>query len=417
MATKLKNLKVTKVDFVDEGANPDAHIKLYKSKDGVEPPTEGKNSEKGPGFWAKLVSFIGKAANMEQDEIDSAMDEIQKSDAVSFNEKFSEAKNRKIADEIWDICYALESSLCSILNDEELDSTSAQTAMQESLKEFNSVMSESISQWSSGKAASIVMKNDEVTETDIDFMKSAVERLQTEIEKACGTASKDTVNGPKPTEKEKSEGDEEEMKVDKSKMTPAERAFYEDLEKRYAMQEAGEPNEDPAVGTQAENPVAKSVSEPQQAAPTAQNAEETPASDDIYKGLHPAVRAEMESLRKFREDAENRELLAVAKKYEIIGKKPEELAPVLKSLKEAGGTAYDEMIAVLDSAVATVEQSGAFQEIGKSGHGSNENSAWAKAEAKATEIMKSKPGISRAEALDEVLMSDPVLAAECEKED
>ena len=26
MATKLKNLKVKKVDFVDEGANPDAHI-------------------------------------------------------------------------------------------------------------------------------------------------------------------------------------------------------------------------------------------------------------------------------------------------------------------------------------------------------------------------------------------------------
>ena len=30
MATKLKNLKVKKVDFVDEGANPDAHIELFK---------------------------------------------------------------------------------------------------------------------------------------------------------------------------------------------------------------------------------------------------------------------------------------------------------------------------------------------------------------------------------------------------
>ena len=34
MATKLKNLKVKKVDFVDEGANPDAHIELFKRKDG-----------------------------------------------------------------------------------------------------------------------------------------------------------------------------------------------------------------------------------------------------------------------------------------------------------------------------------------------------------------------------------------------
>ena len=38
MATKLKNLKITKVDFVDDGANPEAHIRLFKSKDGVEPP-------------------------------------------------------------------------------------------------------------------------------------------------------------------------------------------------------------------------------------------------------------------------------------------------------------------------------------------------------------------------------------------
>lgn len=419
MATKLKNLKVTKVDFVDEGANPDAHIKLFKSKDGNEPTTEGMNSEKGTGnILKKLFGFIGKAAGMNQDEIDSAMEEIQKSDAVSFNEKFSEAKNRKIADEIWDICYALESSLCSILNDDELDSTGAQTAMQDSLKEFNSVMESSISQWSSGKAASIVMKNDEVTETDIDLMKSAVERLQTEIDKACGGSEpkkeKKKDSGPN---NENPEGDEEEMKVDKSKMTPAERAFYEDLEKRYAMQDAGQSEEEPATAPQTENPVAKSVSEPKQEEPTAQGAEEAPAGEDIYKGLHPAVKAEMESLRKFREDAENRELQEVAKKYEIIGKKPEELTPVLKSLKAAGGTAYDDMIAVLDSAVATVEKSGAFQEVGKSGHGSVENSAWAKAEAKATEIMKSKPGISRAEALDEVLMSDPVLAAECEKED
>ncbi len=32
MATKLKNLKVRKVDFVDEGANPDADIKMKKQK-------------------------------------------------------------------------------------------------------------------------------------------------------------------------------------------------------------------------------------------------------------------------------------------------------------------------------------------------------------------------------------------------
>ena len=48
MATKLKNLKIRKVDFVDEGANPDADIKIRKKKDREVqfipfPPTFYKN--------------------------------------------------------------------------------------------------------------------------------------------------------------------------------------------------------------------------------------------------------------------------------------------------------------------------------------------------------------------------------------
>ncbi len=49
--------------------------------------------------------------------------------------------------------------------------------------------------------------------------------------------------------------------------------------------------------------------------------------EDIYKGIHPEVAKEIAELRKFRQDAENRELLTVAKKYELLGKKPEELVP------------------------------------------------------------------------------------------
>ena len=44
MATKLKNLKITSVDLVEQGANPDAHIKLYKSKNGQGEETSEKNT-------------------------------------------------------------------------------------------------------------------------------------------------------------------------------------------------------------------------------------------------------------------------------------------------------------------------------------------------------------------------------------
>ena len=141
------------------------------------------------------------------------------------------------------------------------------------------------------------------------------------------------------------------------------------------------------------------------------------AEAEILLELRPAVRAELESLKKFREDAEARELTEVAKRYVIIGKKEEELVPMLKSLKAAGGTAYNDMIAVLDQAVVTVEKSGAFVEIGRSGHGSMDGSAWAEADAKAVELMKAKTGLSKAQALDEVFLANPALAEKCEKED
>lgn len=182
MATKLKNLKITKVDFVDDGANPEAHIRLFKSKDGVEPPHD-EGAEKKPNIWKRLITAITKAAGSETDtsELESVIDDIQKS-SESFGERIAEVKNRKIADEIWDICYALQSSLCSILNDEDMDGTSAATAMQESLDEFSEFTKEAISQWSSGKATNIV-KKEEVTASDLAMMKSIRNRLDDTIER------------------------------------------------------------------------------------------------------------------------------------------------------------------------------------------------------------------------------------------
>ena len=385
MAKKLKNLKIEKVDFVDEGANPDAHIKMIKRKDGE--PTGEKRTE---NVFKKVFSVIGKAVGINQDDIDSAMEEIQKGDSVSFGEKFNEAKNRKIADEIWDICYALQSSLCSILNDEELDSTSAATAMQESLEEFSEVAKESITAWSSGKATSIVVKKDEVSETELEVMKSAVERLTETINKAKKNEEHiETEEGPE--KKENSKGDEE-MKIDKSKLTDEEKAFLEDIEKR--------------CGVEDEPTVTKS-------APQKSEEQDTePGQSDIYKGLHPAVAAELQGLKKFKEEAEDRELSAIAKKYAIIGKKEEELVPLFKNLKAAGGTAYNDMIAVLDQAVATVEKSGAFSEIGKSSHGSNENSAEAKISGIAKGYVEKDPSLSYEQAIAKAWENNPDLMAE-----
>lgn len=435
MATKLKNLKIRKVDFVDEGANPDAHIRMLKRRDGETQTTE-EDHKKGTGsILKKMLGFIGKAAGMNQGEIDSAVDEIQKGESVGFNEKIIEAANRKVADEIWDTCYALQSSLCSILNDGELDSTGAATAMQESLDEFYAAAQDSVKEWSCRNAAGIVRKNEEVSEVDLEGMKAAVERLNDSIRKAGGESGmgKDSGNG-EPPEKEgnsgkggeskkepgnenNQEGDEEEVNIDKSKLTDAERVFLDSIEKRCSMKESREPSgQTQDAPEQAESPwdsVSKSAGKASEEAQT----ESANSFDNIYKGLHPAVAEELSALKKFKEEAEDRELEAVAEQYEIIGKKKEELVPVFKSLRAAGGTAYNDMIAVLDQVVATVEKSGAFSEIGKSGYGSGTvGAAEAKIEAIAKGYMEKDPFLDYASARAKAWENNPELMDEYEVE-
>lgn len=393
MAAKLKNLKITKVDFVDDGANPEAHIKLYKSK-------EGNDTRKKQDFWQQLFRMIEKAAKTEKEKIEDEVDPIQKSGATNFETTFSEVKNRKIADEIWDICYALQSALCSILNDTELDKKSASHAMEESLNEFSEVVTEAIKQWSEGRKSGIEKKETEVTKAELEQMKMAKARLENNIATAVIVEKTNPITEWKGVT---------EMKIDKSKLTPAERAFLESIEKRYGTEETVE--ETPTSSETTESLITKSTTKEINSIVT------EPKTEDIYQGLHPAVKAELENLKKFREDAQDRELHQIAKKYTLLGKKEEELFPVLKSLKAENETAYQDMIAVLDQSLETIEKSGIFSEIGKSGHGSMAGSAWAEAEKKAVELMKSKQGLSKAQALDEVLLANPELRERCEKED
>lgn len=191
-------------------------------------------------------------------------------------------------------------------------------------------------------------------------------------------------------------GVDEDMKIDKSKLTPEEVAQYDAIIAKAGIQE------DPAPAT---DPVDKNK--------TTEPAGNEPAGDDIYKGLHPAVAAELKELRKRADEAEDRELQSVAKKYEILGKKPEELAKTLKTLKAAGGTAYDDMIGVLDQSLATVEKSGAFSEVGKSGSGQPD--AWTQIEKHADEIMKAAPTMTRAQAIDKACEQHPELVADYEQ--
>ncbi len=338
MPSKLKDLKITKVDFVDAGANPEANILLFKNKEGAPAAKPAESSPKGgdktEGVIKKFFAAIAKALGLGDEQIGQAIEEIAKGyEAATFDEKMDEQKRRRVTSEIWDVCYALVESLCSIFCDDEVAEEDKSGLMEQSLNEFSEAVK--------AKLDAIMAKADEP------------------VDEGC-----------KPKKPKTTKGASEDMKIDKSKLTP------EELTTSAAGQQpAGE-------------------------------------GEDIYKGLHPAIRAELESLRKTANALEDRELTEVAKKYEIIGKKPEELVPLFKSLKAAGGEAYNQMITILDASVAAVEKSGLFSEIGKKGNGATD--AWAAIEKYADEIMKSMPTLTRAQAIDKACEQHPELVHEYE---
>lgn len=181
-------------------------------------------------------------------------------------------------------------------------------------------------------------------------------------------------------------------RIDKSKLTAEELTQLEAIKKKALIND--EPNDDP-----------DSIEKSKGGEP-----------EDIYKGLHPAVKAEIEELRKFREQSEDKELLEKAKKYELLGKEPNELAKTFKVLKAAGGTAYADMLATLDANLQAMEDAGVFTEIGKRGGDSvSSDSAWAAIENHAKEIQKSKPNLSWAQAMDEAALMHPELIKQYEE--
>ena len=373
MATKLKGLEVGKVDFVDEGANQRADIKLLKGKNKAE-----ETSDPEIGLFKRFLNWISG--------------EVQKS-ATTFDEQINAVSMDAIRDEIWSVCYALQNSLNSILCDPELDSSGKQSAMDTSIEQFATAMKEYIPGWAGGTSAKIKKNLDAPDETDLPMVMKAHSNLE-EI-------------------------------IQKSKMSAEERATYDELIKKFAV----ETNEEPSIEKKApqksekeENPdvldddgAEKKTDTKKSFAPPEQNAD-----DDIYKGLHPLVREKLEALEKRAEEAEDRELYAVAKKYEVLGEKPEELAKSLKTLKSAGGTAYNDMISLLDRNVAMVNNSGVFGEIGKSFSGGTaavkKSAAEGKIDTIAKGLVEKDPSMPYNMALAKAWEAHPELMAEYEDE-
>lgn len=188
-------------------------------------------------------------------------------------------------------------------------------------------------------------------------------------------------------------------KIDKSKFTA------EDMTEWNRLVAKGMVQVDPADGTDhlEDGPAAPAV---QKAAPT-----------EVQ--LPDFVKAAIAKSEAFIEEQQKKEQIEVAKKYDILGQKPEELGPQLYELKKSDEAMYNTVIKTLDGQLALIEKSPMFAEIGKSGHSGGSynglSGAEAKVEAKAQELMKADPNMTHTAAIAKA-WEDPALAAEYDAE-
>ena len=190
-----------------------------------------------------------------------------------------------------------------------------------------------------------------------------------------------------------------EYKIDKTRFTEQEMQDWNRLVAK------GMVEVDPAEG----NPAATPTAEP----PVVEKA--APAEVKLPDFVTSAIAKSEE----FIEKQNKREMTDIAKKYAILGEKPEELGEKLYALKKSDEAMYNTCIQMLDNQVAMIEKAGFFGEIGKSGYSGGSynglSGVEAKVEAKAQEFMKADPNMTHDAAIAKA-WEDPVLAAEYDAE-
>ena len=352
--TKLKKLEVNSVDLVPAGANPDAHINLFKSK------------EERPA-WGRFVGMVKKTLGMDESDIEAV-----------FKEHYEPVNKQRIQNEIWDYTSALRDSFEYIMKDDELDSDGRSEMLQKSMDEFTTAMQEVIPLWSTGQEALQKSLDDETVEL---YKQLEIEALEERI--AVLKADGDEPDDDEPEEPEDDEPDDDEpvqkediedMKINKSLLTQEEQVALDAIIRKAAM------DEDDVI-------VAKAESE--------------------------ELKNEVAELKKA---LAMKDMEAVAKEYAILGKDTVELAKSLYAMKQAGPEVYDEFVGALNIAKAERENSGMFTEIGKS-RTENAGGAANKIEAKAAEIMKADPSLSKVQAIAKAWQDNPELVREYDEEE
>lgn len=410
MASRLKDLIVTSVDLVDQGANPDAHIRLFKHR------SQDPDAEQAEGVIRKFIAWLKKGyadASGTGESVEKDVGIVEK-EAATFSENINREQLREITSEMFDCSYALSDSFCSIICDNTLDADAKSSLIRQSLEEFSETIQAAAGQWAAGQKMS-KLQNAETGIQKSVVQQQIFEKLWERHQKSVEPSDPQDTGTSNIIEQEVTDT----MKIDKGRMTPEELATLAEFEKKYGVAE----NDDPGSSTGTSGGASADSTVP---GGGVEKGAETQPIVPVTDALHPEVQkalAEFQELTK-RQSAEVEELkksleierlTAVAKKYEVLGKKADDLAVKLYELKKAGGTVYDDYVSLLDENVTALTKSGLFSEIGKNTQGSAgiEQAIG----IKAAEVAKAAAGgMTAPDAVIKAWEENPELAAQYEAE-
>jgi hypothetical protein len=354
MATKLKKVKLTSVDFVNAGANQDADIKFFKSADGGQ---NMKEEEMRKSFFDTVKDFFIK--NSGEDDIAS----LEKSRIAKAKETI-ESENDLYTS-------VLKKSLDSIIFNDDLDSGEKLELMNKSLVEFNETMADAVNNWS-------------------------------QLDKSI---TEDTIK--KAYESQSGGGAEMAYRVNKNLLNPEEQKQLETLLEKSKCKKADDMVDDDMAD---DDEVIVTEEETEKLAGC--------GGDKVNKAFAGEVAELRKTVAELRKASEMKEMREIASKYAPLGRKEDELAEKLYNMKKSSKDAYDEYVALLDESMGFIEKSGIFGEIGKSGanYGFGGGSVTNKIESIASDIQKSDASLSRVEAVAKAWEQHPELVAQYEKE-
>lgn len=343
MTTRLKNLVVKEVSLVDDPANPEARVVLFKRN---EPPKGGEDTDKG--VIGRILAAIGKRLGWAEPEVEKMMGE-----AMMYDDKMAEKDYYKVEGEMYDKMYALHEAMCSVLKDPSVDKMAM---MRGSLDQFAADMEMCMPRWAMGET--VEKAGRKISAARMTRLKAMRDELDKMIHEAEGDMMK---------------GDDPMSETNKG-------ALPDEVTKRLADLEAS---------------VAKMADLEKRAADLEKRATDAEARADAAE---KAVKAQADAQRKA-------ELLAKAAKYPGQGK-VEDVADMLEkaySLSEDFGKQLEANFAATEAKIAN---SGIFNEFGKTGAGGDAGSTWAKIEAIAAGMVAKDAKMTQAQAVDAVLRTD-----------